>query len=54
MSPGETIRDYYRTQGKLAEQIRLIARLKQNICYDCEHPSCNDLKEIIQEIADTE
>lgn len=49
MSPGEEIRDYYRIQGQLSEQIRWIKRLNQNICYECNHPSCNDLREIIQD-----
>ena len=52
MSPGETVRDYYREQGKLQEQIRIIARLKQNTCFECDHASCNDLKEIIEEIVE--
>jgi len=53
MSPGETVRDYYRAMGRLETELKIIQLIKRNICQDCEHPSCYDLTELIEDIRNT-
>lgn len=56
MTPGEEVRSFYRRQGQVAEQERIVKAASNRLCFDylekksCDHQACYALAELIDAV----